>query len=59
MDDAAVNSTRLGRGSQVVSGPDFGGLYFGGSPPGIDIVSMVGSSMPLKGCIQDVIVNNR
>ncbi|KAK8738879.1 hypothetical protein OTU49_003716 [Cherax quadricarinatus] len=59
VDDREVNGTRLDRGSQVVSGPDTGGLYFGGVPEGIDAVTMVGSSRALKGCIRDVIVNNR
>lgn len=59
VDDAEVNTTRLDRSSQVVVGPDTGGLYFGGVPDDIDIVSMVGTSRPLKGCIQDVIVNNK
>ena len=59
VDDAEVNTTRLDRSSQVVSGPDTGGLYFGGVPENIDIVSLVGSSRPLKGCVRDVIVNNK
>ncbi|XP_050712288.1 laminin subunit alpha-1-like isoform X2 [Eriocheir sinensis] len=59
VDDAEVNATRLDRGSQVVVGPDTGGLYFGGVPEDLDIVRMVGSSRPLKGCVRDVIVNNK
>ncbi|XP_071547005.1 laminin subunit alpha-1-like isoform X2 [Panulirus ornatus] len=58
VDDREVNATRLDRGSQVVSGPDTGGLYFGGVPEEIDAVTMVGSSRALKGCIRDIIVNN-
>lgn len=58
VDDREVNATRLDRGSQVVSGPDTGGLYFGGVPEDIDVISMVGSSRALKGCIRDIIVNN-
>ncbi|XP_063590781.1 laminin subunit alpha lam-3-like isoform X2 [Penaeus indicus] len=59
VDDREVNSTRLDRGGQVLYGPNTGGLYFGGVPEGLDIVTMVGSSSPLKGCIRDVIVNNK
>lgn len=59
VDDREVNSTRLDRGGQVLYGPNTGGLYFGGVPQGLDIVTMVGSSSPLKGCIRDVIVNNK
>lgn len=59
VDDREVNATRLDRGSQLVEGPDTGGLYFGSVPEGINISTMVGSSRALKGCIQDVIVNNR
>ncbi|KAG0726288.1 Laminin subunit alpha-2 [Chionoecetes opilio] len=39
VDDAEVNTTRLDRTSQVVAGPDTGGLYFGGVPENINIVS--------------------
>ncbi|XP_042207400.1 laminin subunit alpha-2-like [Homarus americanus] len=59
VDDKEVNGTRLDRGSQVVSGPDTGGLYFGGVPRDIEAVTMVGSSRSLKGCIRDVIINNK
>ncbi|KAK7085775.1 Laminin subunit alpha-2 [Halocaridina rubra] len=59
VDDREVNATRLDQGNQVVSGPSTGGLYFGGIPSTIAVSSMVGSTSPLKGCIKDVIVNNR
>lgn len=59
VDDQSVNGTRLSRGRTVVQGPPRGGLYFGGVPPTLDIVSMVGSSTPYKGCIRNVIVNNQ
>lgn len=58
MDDEVVNSTRLDRGSHVVEAPSEGGLFFGGVPPEISIGGMAGSSQALKGCIQDVIINN-
>ncbi|XP_064107459.1 laminin subunit alpha lam-3-like isoform X1 [Macrobrachium nipponense] len=59
VDDREVNGTRLDPGSHVVSGPTTGGLYFGGIPPGLPVTTMVGSTSSLKGCIRDVIVNNR
>ncbi|XP_063877309.1 laminin subunit alpha-1-like isoform X1 [Scylla paramamosain] len=59
VDDAEVKTARLDRSSQVVVGPDTGGLYFGGVPENLDVVSMVGTSRPLKGCVRDIIVNNK
>ena len=58
VDDQNINSTRLDRGSHVIEAPSEGGLFFGGAPRDINIGGMVGSSQPLKGCIQDVIINN-
>ncbi|KAK3855199.1 hypothetical protein Pcinc_038380, partial [Petrolisthes cinctipes] len=58
VDDLEVNTTRLDRGGNVVTGPDTGGLYFGGMPEDLRVGAMLGSSRPLKGCIRDVIVNN-
>ena len=59
VDDIEVNSTRLERGNQVVEAPNEGGLYFGGVPPDLDVGHMVGSTRPMKGCIRDVIVNDK
>ncbi|KAF2361238.1 Laminin G domain [Trinorchestia longiramus] len=59
VNDQAVNTTRLDRRGVIVQGPRQGGLYFGGVLPGLDIVAMVGSTAPFKGCIRDVIVNNK
>ena len=59
VDDAEVNTTRLDHSTQVVVGPNTGGLYFGGVPENLDIVTMVGTSRPLKGCVRDIIVNDK
>ena len=62
VDDMLGGSTRLPFGANMHIGSmrgASGGLYVGGVPPGADYTGVAASLAPLRGCLQDLVINGK